>query len=135
MLGIYLIKCRLKRNKFIKLFKGYVTILSIDQSKSLDNLAAATNTSVDVVQANIKEMIKKEFIANAYIDLAYNRLVFAGQQPPMSTNTTVSNTSSSEINNNGIKEYKTITCSSCGANNKILEGSVSECDFCGSHLK
>lgn len=40
-----------------------------------------------------------------------------------------------DINNLKKKEIKEITCSGCGANNNVLEGTKVECEFCGSILE
>lgn len=65
-------KCR----KRIGLFKKYVAILANDESGSISNLARETNTSENIVQANLQKMIDKHYFSNAHIDYNMNCVVF-----------------------------------------------------------
>jgi uncharacterized protein with PQ loop repeat len=125
-LGVLLIVFSRKRKKLINDFKTYVQRLSIDPTGSIDNLAAGLGTSQDVVKNNINLMIKKRYFSNAYIDTENNRVVFPivlEQQPTNAAKSTQSNI-----------EYISVTCKSCGGINKMVKGTASECDYCGSPL-
>ncbi len=134
-IGILLIVKGKKRSSLIKLFKAYVLRLSNDPFRSIDNLAAATNSSVDRVRANVDQMIKKGYFANAYIDTATNCLAFAGQSTVVSDIKVQINYTNNIRPSEPEKKYTTTTCNGCGATNKILEGSVGECEYCGSFVK
>lgn len=123
-----IIKARERKNMRLE-FKKYVAQLSIDASGDLQNIAAATNTSVDVVKKNLDFMIKKKFFPNAYIDLNENRLVLPAMQQKAQEQSTYTNDSPQTA-----IEYVTCNCPSCGGINKIEKGKTVECDFCGSPL-
>ena len=116
------------------LFKDYVAQLSVDTSGSIENIAGATGTSVDVVKKNLAFMIKKKFFTNARIDEVNNQLVLpsmAQRQQEQNYNAQASNVSTSAPQN----EMTTCKCPNCGGMNKIAKGMVAECDFCGSPLQ
>lgn len=120
-ISIIILMLGLKRGKLIRLFKSYVPRLTADPNRSIDQLASATGTSVNIVKRNLDEMIKRGFFINTYIDNKTNCVVFSEDN---SSNLTVS----------AKPEYTNVTCKSCGASNKILIGSVAECEFCGSMI-
>ncbi len=134
-IGILLIVKGKKRSSLIKQFKAYVLRLSNDPFRSIDNLAAATNSSVDRVRANVDQMIKKGYFYNAYIDTTTNCLVFAGQSTVVSDIKVQINYTNNIRPSETEKKYTIATCNGCGAMNKILDGSVGECEYCGSYLK
>lgn len=116
-------------------FKKYVAHLSIDPTASLENIAISTGTSVDVVKKNLQFMINKNFFYNAYIDANNNRLVLPSMKNNM--NQTEQKTSVNNVTPD-VQErivYSTCYCPKCGGINQIIQGSVAECDFCGSNLQ
>jgi len=125
-LGVLLIVFSRKRKKLINDFKTYVQRLSADPTGSINNLAAGLGTSQDVVKNNLNMMIKKRYFSNAYIDTENNRVVFSVVSEQQQTN--APKASQSNI------EYITVTCKSCGGINKVIKGTVGECDYCGSPL-
>jgi len=125
-LGILLIVFSRKRKKLINDFKTYVQRLSVDPTGSIGSLAEGLGTSQDVVKNNLNMMIKKRYFSNAYIDTENNRVVFSVVSEQQQTN--APKASQSNI------EYITVTCKSCGGINKVIKGTVGECDYCGSPL-
>jgi len=128
-LSIYLLLRGIKRGKLIKLFRIYGLRLSTDSNCSMDQLAVSLGTSVDVVIKNVEEMIKRGYFTNAYIDTTSNDIVFTGQASTKTTDSKISNLYNTQ---NANVEYTTVSCRGCGAINKIIKGTVSECEFCGS---
>jgi uncharacterized protein with PQ loop repeat len=123
-IGVLLIIFSRKRKKLIKDFKTYVQRLSVDPAGSIEDLASGVGTSQDVVKMNIEKMIRKRYFANAYIDIENNRVVFPTVSEQNQTN-----------EHKAIKiDYITATCKSCGGINKLVKGTVYECDYCGSPI-
>lgn len=60
LFGIWVVWKGIRRKKMRLEFKKYVAELSYNPTGTIDNLAAATDTSVDVVKKNLKFMIKKD---------------------------------------------------------------------------
>ncbi len=133
-LGVWVFLKGRRRRKMRIEFKNYVSHLSAIPTGSLENIAAATGTSVDVVKKNLKFMIKKKFFSGAYLDEKNNQLVL----PSMANNVnpTSQNTLNTATNHQTTETvYKTFNCPNCGGMNKIVQGTVTECDFCGSPLQ
>ncbi|MBW6411380.1 hypothetical protein [Clostridium weizhouense] len=129
-LGVWLIILSRKRNKLIKNFKTYVSILSVDPTGSLENLASSLGTSQDIVKNNLKLMCDKKYFVNAYLDTERNCIVFPSKSEQI--NSTAQQSSKVSESN---KEYNTVKCKNCGADNKIPKGIIGECEFCGSQIK
>lgn len=132
--GVWVFLCGIKRKKMRQEFKKYVSCLSKDPTGLIANIAAATGTSTDVVKKNLKFMIKKQFFVNAYIDEQNNQLVLASLSNNTSNNMIDNAVSGiSKTDDNAI--YKPCTCPNCGGLNKVIQGKVAECDFCGSPIQ
>lgn len=130
--GIAVFNAGKKRTKMRLEFKKYVTQLSVDPSGSLENLASATNTSVDVVKQNLQYMIKKKFFTDAFINEQANRLVLPSMAQRVQQQVQpLQNVAPGRAQ----PELVACTCPCCGGMNKITKGTTGECDFCGSPLQ
>lgn len=129
--GFLVFSWGMKRGKMRLEFKKYVTQLSVDPSGSLENLASATGTSVDVVKKNLQFMIKKNFFSDAVINEQEHRLVLPAKAKKEQQTKTLRHSAS------GAAQQELIACSCpcCGGMNKIAKGTAGECDFCGSPLQ
>ena len=91
------------------------------------------NISCEEVVNDLKTMIDKGYFLNAYVDLGSREFVIRKREyEPININ-------NRELSfNNEVKEekpkIKVVVCRNCGGNNTILDGEVSECEFCGSPL-
>lgn len=135
LLGVWVFLCGLKRRKMRLEFKKYVTHLSADPTGSLENIAAASGTSVDVVQKNLQFMVKKKFFADAYLDKTDNRLVLSSMEHKRNEEGTQDYSFAAQSQPQKEIVYKACKCPNCGGMNKIAQGIVAECDFCGSPLQ
>lgn len=134
-IGIWVFLKGRRRKRMRLTFKKYVAHLSVDPTGALENLAAATGTSVDVAKKNIQFMIDKKFFSNAYLDEANNQLVLSSMANKQNATPMADN--SYTPNGQPQKEivYKTCNCPNCGGINKVAQGTVAECDFCGSSIQ
>lgn len=128
-LGVWSILAARKRKKLIIDFKTYVQRLSVDPTGSIDNLAAGLGTSQDIVNKRLKLMMKKNYFKDAYIDTDANQVVFSRGNSYMNNAAQTADEPIQKI------DYTTVMCKSCGGNNKIVKGTVCECEFCGSPIK
>lgn len=133
VIGLVLIVFSRKRRKLTVDFKKYVTALSGSQEGNIDYLAAALNTSPDVVKSNIEKMIKKNLFANVYIDANSNRLVIGAKNQASARSQTVLPVN--QAPGQPRIEYMTVNCRGCGGVNKVARGAVAECEYCGSMIK
>ena len=125
-IGVYFIMLGTKRKRLIKRFKGYVSIISIDNETFIENIGAKTSQSTDFVMNDIQNMIDKKLFINASIDKNRGYIVFQNMNNNLKTES-----SESDYSNN---EVEVVICSGCGAKNTILKGSNGECEFCGSPI-
>lgn len=107
--------------------KQYLSIVVNGNVRQLDAIASTTGKSYDVVHNDIKNMIDKGFLKNAYIDEGAREIVLPNTAP--TTQNTVNT-----IANAAPIQSKIVACSCCGANNTVL-GDMGECEYCGSPLK
>lgn len=128
-LGIWMIIKSSKRKKLIVLFRNYAARLESDPDKSLDLLSSSIGASVDTVTKNISEMVSLGLFPNAFVDTTHNRLVFQNNNKTVAQ-ASYQNTASVQ------KEirYVTVQCKGCGATNKIIAGSIGECEYCGAQV-
>lgn len=133
VLGVRLIIKGYKRKKLIKQYYDYSARLSADADKSIDLLSSSIGATVADVTKNISEMIALGFFPGAFLDTAHNRVVMQNEKPTV-VQPTVHTTINTPVQPEQTVKYVTVQCKGCGATNKILAGTVGECEFCGSQI-
>lgn len=123
-LGIRLIVLGKRKRKMLTKYHDYSIRLANDPDKSLIKLAGEIKESTDDVIKDINEMISSGLFPNCYIDINNNQLIMPESNLYRNSN----------IHNQKQTSYITVKCKNCGAPNKIAEGSVGECEFCGSQI-
>ncbi len=118
-LGIWLIIKGSKNFKLIKRFRHYSVRLSADEERSLLTLAISTGCAVEAVERRVARMISVGFFPNCYVDMQQHKLVKAVHN---------------EFHASQNATFVTVQCKKCGATNKIVAGSVSNCEFCSSPI-
>ena len=113
--GILLVNKSKKLKKEVDIVKHYFSIIIDGNIRQLDKIAYTTGKSYDTVYKDIKYLIDKDYLENAYIDESRREIIF-----------TYTHNSSKE------NEAKVITCKCCGATNTIY--GTGECEYCGSPL-
>jgi hypothetical protein len=101
-------------------FKKYTAMVSMQNTTSIDALAAGTGKTAEFVKKDLEVMIRKRFFVNAVIDHAANELVIKGI-PSIAAG----------VNPN---QVKAVTCKNCAASNRVIIGQTAECPYCGSFL-
>ncbi len=99
-------------------FTEYVARLSNDDTRSIVKLAQGMREDMNVTIASLEQMIKLSLFCNAYIDYQNNTLVIPKK----------------DIFGPADK-LRVIKCGCCGALTKVVEGTVSTCEFCGAYLQ
>ena len=129
--GILLLRKAKKLKQEGESIKQYLSIIVNGGARQLDSIAATTGKSYDVVHKEVKNMIDKGFLKNAYIDEGLREVVLpnSAPAPQYTANTATANTAPAQQ-----QQTKIVTCRCCGANNTIL-GAVGECEYCGTPLK
>lgn len=142
ILALFLIIKSRRTNKLLKNIPVYSAALSTDATGFIPNLAAAMNTSEDVVKNNLRQMIAKRYVTNITLHETDNCVQFLNPVPK--SNSAGSNTSAKvSIRKDTIHqkdsspsiEMSTVKCENCGAMNTLAKGQVAECEYCGSAIK
>lgn len=111
--------------------KKYIAIVINNNETSIDNIAAAVHLGYEQTTKDLQKMIDNGYFENAYIDVSNREIVLPNKNP-------IQTHSISKIQRNPPVNQPQITavvCRNCGANNKVVEGQVCECEYCGSMLK
>ena len=132
-LGIMMIVKGKKRKNLIKNYYDYSARLSADPDKSIDLLSSSIGVTVAVVTKIISDMIALGFFPGAFLDTAHNRVVMQNEKPPV-VQATAHTTINTPTQPEQTVRYVTVQCKGCGATNKVVAGTVGECEFCGSQI-
>lgn len=108
--------------------KQYLSIIVNGNVRQLDTIASTTGKSYDVVHKDVKKMIDKGYLKNAYIDEGMREVVLPNSGTATQSNVNVAATNAAPV------QSKIVACPCCGANNTIY-GDMGECEYCGSPLK
>jgi hypothetical protein len=128
MLWIMITMFGVKRNRVVRRFKQYSSIILNNDSFSIRNLSTISGEPEAVVLKNLKQMINWKFIKDAYINIEANCIFFnSGNKTSRSANT-----ASPTVKE---KESIVVTCKNCGGINKLIKGSIKECEFCNSLIE
>lgn len=117
-----------KLKKEANTIKEYLSIIVNGNVRQLDTIAATINKPYDVVYNDIKNMIDKGYLKNAFINENTRAVVLPSDTVMNQT------TSYGTPQNTASMQPKIVSCPCCGANNTII-GNVGECEYCGSPLK
>lgn len=122
--GIVLIRKGRKMRVVAEKYKQYIPIVINGNVTAVENIAAAVPVSYDEAVMDLQKMIDIGVFKSAYIDNSTHEIVL----PKV-------NICNPEQNLHESGEEQIVLCSCCGAQNRVIPGRVSECEYCGSPLK
>ena len=120
MAGIAFILLGNNTKKKAKEFKKYISIVINQEITSIDDIAFAIPTTYDNAKKQLGKMIDNGYFEGAYID-EYKREIVVAKKQELLYNETASAGDQKSM------EMIVVTCNGCGANNKLVKGSVGEC--------
>jgi len=129
--GLLLIGKAAKMKKTDKLYQRYVTIVGKNYITSIDDIAGTINLDYNKTVKDLQKMIAINYFGDGYINIAQHELVLPYRQH-LDNTTQQSNDYNQQVVAVPIK--KVVNCNSCGANNSVTVGVISECEFCGSPI-
>ena len=129
--GTFLIYIAKKMKVNAEKFKKYIAIVINNNETSIDNIAAAAPSSYEQTKKDLQKMIDNGYFESAYIDVSKREIILPNKNP-VHTHSISNIQMNSPVNEPPIKA---VVCRNCGANNKVVEGQVCECEYCGSMLK
>ena len=99
-------------------YKKYIDIIVNQNVKNIDNIASAVGLPYDVAAKDLQDMINIGYLEGAYIDQGNREITWKQQEPqaPVAGKTN--------------PQMIAIRCFSCGANNIVVAGRVSKCEYC-----
>ncbi len=127
--GVALLSKAKKVKEEAESIKQYLSIIVNGNVCQLDAIASTTDKSYAVVHKDIKNMIDKGYLKNAYINEATREVVLPSANPVVQQNAV-----NATVVNAAPVQTKIVACPCCGANNTIV-GDTGECEYCGSPLK
>lgn len=125
--GIALIVVGRRNKRNAQKYKKYIDMVVNQNIKDIDTIACVMNLPYEVVKSDLQNMIDKEYFLNAYIDESKGEIIIVHKQRQ-------DYNKEANANFNSNVQMVVVTCKGCGAKNKILQGSVGECEFCGSPI-
>ena len=126
--GFVLRKIAMKIKMESENIKQYLSIIINGNVRQLYAIASTTGKSYDIVYKDIKKMIEKGYLKNAYINENLKEVVLPNDVTISQNDINVTTANTASI------QSKIIACPCCGANNTIY-GNIGECEYCGSPLK
>ncbi|QNO16552.1 hypothetical protein HYG86_18120 [Alkalicella caledoniensis] len=124
--GVLLVRFGRKLVKQSAVFKKYLNLIINHRMSSIEEIATSMQKDIGSVRKDIESMIDKNFLPNAFIDQnLYIRVPSVEQQVAVEDQPHSSQPS---------KVTRNVTCNGCGANNIIIEGETTECEYCGASL-
>ncbi len=143
-LSLYLFICGIRRVLLISLCKYYLRLLSQAPSHSINQLAVTLKSPVHIVRKKLYKMIRKGFIASAYIDHNTDRIICTSYNQnirpvpvmnpmPMPSPMPISNPNYTARQMPPV-EHVTVSCKNCGASNRIIKGAYVDCEYCGTNI-
>jgi hypothetical protein len=127
--GVALLRKAKEIKKEGESIKQYLSIIVNGNVRQLDTIAATTGESYEIVYKNVKNMIDKGYLKNAYINESTREVVLPSDAPVASAATATVATA-----NVASAKTRIVACPCCGANNTIV-GDTGECEYCASPLK
>lgn len=122
-----------QRTELVQRYYQYTALLAADPSKSLVLLAGAVGRPMERVKKDVMKMIASGFFPGAGIDQQRMCLVFPNEVACVSARES-HNAAATPAQGKKEITYLTVRCNGCGACNKVEEGKVGECEYCGSQI-
>ena len=123
--GIVLLVKASKIKKSVVKYKRYIDMVVNQKIRSIDNVAAAMGLSYEEAVKDLQKMINIDYLKDGYIHHG-NREISLKQHTPMPA-------MYAQVPAVEQVPLQTVAlrCSGCGANNVVIVGKVSECEYCG----
>lgn len=102
-------------------YEKYILLITLHRQTQFENLATQFKTNTTEVKNTLSKMISQGHFPGAYIDENMMKIVL----PPVQQ---------AQNNVNPAEQLKTGKCPNCGATNMIINGKISECEYCGSQV-
>ncbi len=107
-------------------YKKYIDIVINRNERSLDNIAYAVGLPYDIVAKDLQDMINIGYLRGAFINHGNREISFEQRQPAV----VVQQAAPGQVP----VQTQAVRCPGCGANNVVVVGRVTECEYCGTPI-
>lgn len=124
--GISLLYKVAQTKKTAAKYKQYIDLIINHNERSMDKIVSATGVPYNVVAKDLQNMINIGYLKDALINRDTREIIMKRGE--------------NEINMPDMParqvatEMKSVRCPGCGANNVVVVGKVSECEYCGTPI-
>jgi hypothetical protein len=108
-------------------YKKYILLIANQNQTSIDDIASVVGVSYEEAVADLLKMIETGYFSGAYI--AQRKIVLAHSTTEEYAPPEESTSSPAQ------PQIKVVTCSGCGANNRVIVDQIVECEYCGKPLQ
>jgi len=106
-------------------YKKYIALVVNQNQTSINKIVSATGFSYETVVKDLQKMIDTGYFAGAYIDVTTQEIALAKTTSQLIAQDSVA----------AQTQAKVVVCGSCGANNRVTIGQITECEYCSSLLQ
>ena len=124
--GVGLVLLGRKHKVRTKKYKRYINLIINQREDDVNAISSIMKIDIENVKKDLTDMIEKGIFQNAYIDERKQKIIIHNDR----AESTHGNTGSYVTSRREI----VVQCKNCSAMNTVVEGSVEECDYCGSPL-
>lgn len=124
--GVLLILKVSKTKKTAVKYKKYIDTVVNQNIRSIDNIASIVGLPYDVVAKDLQDMIDAGYLKDAYIHQSNREIILKQQETATYTQETYTDQTAPQT--------KAARCPGCGANNVVIVGQVSECEYCSTPI-
>lgn len=117
-----------RMKKKTKRLHQYEDLIYYNNVRSLEEIAASTNQSINFVKHDLQTMINKKYFKNMVIDMELGEIVIGNIPQMQGTAISYGAVATDPV------ETLTIKCQSCGAVNSKESNTPSVCEYCGSPI-
>jgi len=117
-----------KSQKKSEHYKKYINMVVNQNQTSIDSISAAVDLPYSAVLNDLQNMVSEGYLPGAYVDISQRKIILGNVTQQMVSPTPVSN-------NITQPQTAVVICSGCSANNKVVVGQSTSCEYCGTFLQ
>lgn len=126
--GVLLLRKVSTTKKTAVKYKKYIDTVVNQNIRSIDNIASIVGLPYDVVAKDLQDMINIGYLKDAYIHQSNREIILKQQEQEPTTYT------QGVYTDQTAPQTKAARCPGCGANNVVVVGRVSECEYCSTPI-
>lgn len=126
--GVLLLRKVSTTKKTAVKYKKYIDTVVNQNIRSIDNIASIVGLPYDVVSKDLQDMINIGYLKDAYIHQSNREIILKQQEQEPTTYT------QGVYTDQTAPQTKAARCPGCGANNVVVVGRVSECEYCSTPI-